>query len=637
MKKKILIISVSLVLLVVIILCIIGFIFKGKDKDQENTLAYKIYNESKEYVKDNSSSKLFDGDTNILPYLSKEDKVLDGSSILVDKKGNIALKLFFDNTCFYKDFNDGDITQSKDKNECATYALNFRESTSMYSWNSYALSKSNDLINILKELKVKDLYQSISSENMDKEYLEDIIKNYHSEGINIYRLIGDAEWSYDISSPKKEIEEIINYNETVADDAKILGVTIDIEPHTSKRWEKASDKSKQKLFNTYVDNMIKLYEFAKEGNLEVVLCTSVWFDGYENYEKLYTSAADTYSIMNYEKEHNVENIKEELNLIEKNNKKAETIAHSSTNSEEIESYHNDSFEKLQDDHKKILDNYNYKKFRASYHYLPTINYLKNKQDFLLVYYETDDDSDLSDMTLEDSKGNKIKGTFVSLKDDKYYLFVGIKPQEEYKVSSSSHDVVSSDSIVVSEDDNGRAKINVKFEKKRSDPKIGDYVSYPSSYKNVVDGWSSESSLTGWRILSIDGETVKIVSAGTPELYEYSVDADTAIKEIEKKLKKYLKSSYGISVESLNKEMIDDYCDCDSAHIGNIEDTIINNNSNVILATKYDDKKLYLLEKTGDIYEIGNIKAKFGLRPVITLNIDQFKKTNKDNEWIISRK
>ena len=65
--------------------------------------------------------------------------------------------------------------------------------------------------------------------------------------------------------------------------------------------------------------------------------------------------------------------------------------------------------------------------------------------------------------------------------------------------------------------------------------------------------------------------------------------------------------------------------------------IINNNSNVILATKYDDKKLYLLEKTGDIYEIGNIKAKFGLRPVITLNIDQFKKTNKDNEWIISRK
>ena len=172
------------------------------------------------------------------------------------------------------------------------------------------------------------------------------------------------------------------------------------------------------------------------------------------------------------------------------------------------------------------------------------------------------------MTLEDSKGNKIKGTFVSLKDDKYYLFVGIKPQEEYKVSSSSHDVVSSDSIVISEDDNGRAKINVKFEKKRSDPKIGDYVSYPSSYKNVVDGWSSESSLTGWRILSIDGETVKIVSAGTPELYEYSVDADTAIKEIEKKLKKYLKSSYGISVESLNKEMIDDYCDCDSAHIGN---------------------------------------------------------------------
>ena len=175
MKKKSLIIGISIIILLVVIICIISVISNKKNNNEESTLAYKIYNDSKEYVKNNSSSNLFDGDTNILSYVSNEDKILDESSVIVNKDGNISLKLFFDNTCFYKDFNDEDITQTADKDECSTYALNYRESTSMYSWNSYSLTKSNDLIKILKELKVKDLYQSISSNNMDKEYIEEIL------------------------------------------------------------------------------------------------------------------------------------------------------------------------------------------------------------------------------------------------------------------------------------------------------------------------------------------------------------------------------------------------------------------------------------------------------------------------------
>ena len=57
MKTRDLIMGISLVLSVVI-LCIMSFVFSTKSKDQERTLAYKIYNDSKKYVKDNSSSNL---------------------------------------------------------------------------------------------------------------------------------------------------------------------------------------------------------------------------------------------------------------------------------------------------------------------------------------------------------------------------------------------------------------------------------------------------------------------------------------------------------------------------------------------------------------------------------------------------
>ena len=50
--------------------------------------------------------------------------------------------------------------------------------------------------------------------------------------------------------------------------------------------------------------------------------------------------------------------------------------------------------------------------------------------------------------------------------------------------------------------------------------IGDYVNYPVMYENVTDSWGKTSVLTGWRVIGIEGENVKLVSAGVPLIFNY---------------------------------------------------------------------------------------------------------------------
>lgn len=50
--------------------------------------------------------------------------------------------------------------------------------------------------------------------------------------------------------------------------------------------------------------------------------------------------------------------------------------------------------------------------------------------------------------------------------------------------------------------------------------VGDYVNYPVYYDNVVDTGNNCSTYNGWRVFEINGDEVKIVSAGCPLLYRY---------------------------------------------------------------------------------------------------------------------
>ena len=83
-------------------------------------------------------------------------------------------------------------------------------------------------------------------------------------------------------------------------------------------------------------------------------------------------------------------------------------------------------------------------------------------------------------------------------------------------------------------------------------------------------------------------------------------------------------------------MIDQFCNCDSENSSNIKKSIINNGSNVLLTTEYNDKKIYLLENTGDVYGISKSSKRFGLRPVITISKKQLLKQNANHQWLLSK-
>ena len=637
MKRKRVVILAGCFLVSVIFIMTL-FIMRKITFNIERDSAEQILLELDKYIKKDKNNDLFDGTTDVLPQLKIEDEKLRNGRIVVTEHGATSLCLHYDKTCIYKDFNDQNIVQTTDQKKCDNYALDYRQTKSMYSWNAEALSNSKEILNILKELKVNALYQNIDSDNLQEKYIANIIKNYNDEGIAVYRLIGDEDWTYDITKPKEMIEEIIEYNKNVNSRAAIKGVVIDIEPHGTEKWKDGDDADKQKIFKNYVSNMITLYELAHDANLEVVLCTNNWFSNYDDFERLYAQAADVFSIMNYDRRYSIDNIKEELEIAKKYHKRVETIAHSGAKTEDnsdFESYHNSSFETLVNDQNKILKEYPYEYFRASYHYLPSINYLKNKTVFLSIYFETDDGKTPHDLYLTDENGKRQRGTLVSLANDQFF-FANIIENHQYQVSSSNYDVVSASTITIEEIGNGRKTIQVILGRDHKKPQVGDYVAYPYLYQNVEDDWNSISSLEGWRILSIEGDEVKLISAGTPELYVFESDPSAAISQIEKKMDKYFLDDYALKVESLDKDMIDQFCNCDSENSSNIKKSIINNGSNVLLTTEYNDKKIYLLENTGDVYGISKSSKRFGLRPVITISKKQLLKQNANHQWLLSK-
>lgn len=339
----------------------------------------------------------------------------------------------------------------------------YRNTTSMYSWRNQTLVKNADIIyETLKELKVNTLYQSIETTYMKKEYLEDIIKSYTQNGIEVHRLIGDPSWAYDSTNAKKKIDEINEYNKTVEDDAKIKGVNLDIEPHADDRW----DEDHQKAFTQYKNTMIELYNYAKTYNLHVTICTNVWFNKYEGFEELYEKTADTYSIMNYVKNTNISGIKEEIEIAKKYNKKIETISHTSAGSNETESYHNDSIDELLQDQKEILKNYSYSNLRASFHHFTTIEYLKDKYVYLDLKLEITDNSEFpNDLILITNEGEEKRGYIAELNNKRYYMFPKLKENTTYKVKCDTHELVDAETITIPESPKGRATLNIKIKKK----------------------------------------------------------------------------------------------------------------------------------------------------------------------------
>ena len=233
------------------------------------------------------------------------------------------------------------------------------------------------------------------------------------------------------------------------------------------------------------------------------------------------------------------------------------------------------------------------------------------------------------------------------------------------------------------------KVNIKVEKFKATVKVGDYVDYPVSYNNVAheSKYMPNEKYSGkWRIMSIDENGMKIVSAGIPLTYcngEYSTIsaanlttgffttaisdtgntyrecgfAGTDISQIQELFKNNytaLDESGVPKVQAMTKDNVDEVYGSETksgTYIKEFDLLSIRTNNDETKYTYYwlgqpdweqgHGGALYMIDASQIVNSTyGSLEYVFGVRPVVTLvsNIDlSYKGINDDGitEWHLS--
>ncbi|MGL4363282.1 MAG: hypothetical protein ACRCSG_08480 [Cellulosilyticaceae bacterium] len=225
---------------------------------------------------------------------------------------------------------------------------------SVYSWE-----KIEDF-EYIKELQIETIYQNID-ELEDEEmalYIQNIKDQYNVE---VYSLTGDPSWYKDFSGIKAYLDRITTYNENAEDKYKITGVVLDIEPWIiDKEWNRKN----------YANTMKKAYDYAKAQELKLVTVIPVWLDPSDL--KLIIENCDRISIMNYNIDHPIELVKEEIHLARKYKKEVDIIAETQPINqkygvEKNTTYYYEGYAKLKEDWRNIKEKYKHNKINFSYH------------------------------------------------------------------------------------------------------------------------------------------------------------------------------------------------------------------------------------------------------------------------------
>ena len=194
---------------------------------------------------------------------------------------------------------------------------------------------------------------------------------------------------------------------------------------------------------------------------------------------------------------------------------------------------------------------------------------------------------------------------------------------------------------------GPVSVNVKMPTLLSQSvKIGDYVAYDAgtwsttaavpttngNFGGYTSGSSKNSSVkcrnedtttaSGWKVLSISGNTVTIIHAGIPECYYHAAtNATTAVSTLNNRARTTYMNSFASDARMLS---YNDY---------NSNTSIQNIGSHYYIATAKDSTTLYYVSYTGRLSG-GSARAN-GVRPVVVLK-SNVKTTGKNSNgaWIL---
>lgn len=180
----------------------------------------------------------------------------------------------------------------------------------------------------------------------------------------------------------------------------------------------------------------------------------------------------------------------------------------------------------------------------------------------------------------------------------------------------------------------------------SQVQIGDYVDYPVYYDNVYtnnETASYKSTYTGWRVIDVSGDVVKLVSAGTPLTYYYENRAENSVKAL---TENFLTTTYGgnnqggiytyylslesafggaagpytDSVRSMTKDDLDKViCETTTNDFGiRRYGSLVFNDTCYWLATAYDSSHIWNVRAYyGSVINYAQYLS-FGVRPIVSL-------------------
>ena len=256
--------------------------------------------------------------------------------------------------------------------------------SSMYCWHEKLLDykELDSLIIRLQNMQVTDLYVNFS----DPEKYAASIAKLQSNGIAVYYLTGNKSWYNDYAQLKTEIDKANTFN-TKYPSGRLKGIVFDVEPYLDAGYKANVFKG----FETYVNNMVKAYTYAKQKNLKFVTVIPYWYDNYSKeasfttkqqrnaailLEKLIKNC-DRVSVMNYYKTKVVDHILGEFRYAAQNGKEIESIAEFGSGLESQISYYGESdpFAAARSDWKSIQNALPYSKMYFSYHHLKVIEEL----------------------------------------------------------------------------------------------------------------------------------------------------------------------------------------------------------------------------------------------------------------------
>lgn len=280
-------------------------------------------------------------------------------------KFHIILFLLFSIVIFFIMFNFDKIKQK-------TFLIpTENETRALFSWKSGEVKPGNfELFEIIGKIKLNTLYQEFSKD-LSQDEINEFLLDAELNKIDVYYLTGNPEWALDKTGKPMvdHISRVIELNKNLNKNTRIKGIVFDIEPYSLEEW-----KNKEKVMDSFVKGMEIAYKMASDNNIEVVLCIPYFYDNKgltKQLKELIESGCDSIAIMNYYKDNEIKNMKQEVEFATMFNKKIINIyelqAPGTRGLTEKNTYYNQGVEAIEKNFYNIKKEYYGKDISIAFH------------------------------------------------------------------------------------------------------------------------------------------------------------------------------------------------------------------------------------------------------------------------------